>query len=458
MDARLRITFFCGICLGLALGMAAGQAWVWNRADFAHVAFHDRIDSGYPATPQIGGSTLPITIPAEGRSELTRIPSPGGAVVLNDPDSGDEPIHADALIEVPSSTSIPSEPVSPATLPSILPVEQAQSIADSTSSAPDRPQPESCRTQQAQATSPEASPRAASVPLDPEVVKMLKEELEGVSEQQREIWADALQGMSPADAAGIIVMWKKFGQANSGPDHLSAPPPLFRSSHPDAAPTPLQQSAPGQLLPLIPETGSPNREEELGARIAQHNEANRETCGYLEMIPVLKEVAFDPTNTTNHTQIVGFRLDIEPGRHVETGNPSHVSLQRGCFFAVKLPTGEEHYTRVGRLVLDAERRLCIDLGDRDLPITPELKLPEGTTRFHVQNGQLRVEVTGQEDPVEVGPLQVAEFFDASRLQPLGGSVYNATTASGKPNMVAAEPISQTLEYPSIEKHSTMAGR
>ncbi len=453
MNARLRLTFFCGTCLGLAVGFAVGHVSVWQRAASSRsmgLSFNEPIEPTYSASIGAGGVDLPALGPAPEIDAPSHVPVPGGAVVLNDPDLGDEPVHADALVEIPPACCAPA-----ASPPQALPIAQAKPLVNLATSTPVGLQPVPSHTQQAQAVSP------PPIPLDPEVVRILKDELEGVSEQQREVWADALQGMKPADAAGVILMWKRFGQNGPGPNglvpnHLSGPPPLFRSSHPDAAPIPLDAAsnlacAPG-VSPLAP-TGV----ADLGLRIEQHNQANQQTCGYLNMIPVLQETAFDASHGS-HVEIIGYRLDIEPGRHVETGNPAHVSVQRDCFFAVKLPTGEEQYTRVGRLVLDAERRLCVDLGDRDLPITPEVKLPEGATRFLARSGQLMIAVEGQGEPVTVGPLQVAEFFDASRLQPVGGCVYQATTASGKPKMVAAELIHQTLEYPRLENTSRVAGR
>ena len=228
---------------------------------------------------------------------------------------------------------------------------------------------------------------------------------------------------------------------------MLAPPPFFHSSHPEGALQRLSPLGPSDSLVRIPAAG----DNDLGHRIACHNEANRETCGYLELIPILKEVAFDPQSDSEHVQTVGYRLNTEPGRYVTTGNPAHVAVQRGGFFAVKLPTGEEQFTRVGRMVLDAQRRLCIDLGDCDLPLTPEIKLPEGATRFSVQSGQLNVEVDGQQEPTTVGPLQVVEFFDASRLSAVGGSLYRETIASGPPKPVVAELVMETLEFPAGER-------
>ena len=437
MDARLRLTFFCGSCLGLAVGFAAGHVSVWRYVDSSRslgLSLNDGGHPGFSASMGSAGFDLPAVLH---RPEPTvQTPMPGGAVVLNDPDLGDEPVHADALVEVPSFPDLAQSP-SP---PHSFPVSQAKPLAHPTSSTLLNSPPPSSSNRQAQAVSSDQAP------LDPEVAEMLRDELEGVSEQQREVWADALRGMSPGDAAGVILMWKKFGQKSAGADHLSSPPPSFDASHPEDAPARLRHLSP-----------HPTVGEDLGLKITQHNQANGGTCGYLEMVPVFQEVAFHQVEGSEHARIVGYRLKIQPGRLVETGNPAHVAVQRECFFAVKLATGEEQYTRVGRLVLDAERRLCIDLGDRDLPLSPEVKLPEGATRFTVQNGQLRVAVEGQEEPVAVGPLQVAEFFDASRLLPLGGSLYGATTASGKPKRVVAELVFQSLEYPLIEGVSLTAG-
>lgn len=435
MDARLRLTFFCGSCLGLAVGFAAGHVSVWRRGDSSRsVGLSSDEVRPLRDSASLGsvGFDFPAVLP---HPEATvRTPVPGGAVVLNDPDLGDEAVHADAWVELPTGP----DPIQPPSPPHSFPLSQAKPLTHPASSAPGNPRPTPTKNRQAQAVSSELAP------LDPEVVEMLRDELEGVSEQQREVWSEALRGMSPSDAAGVILMWKKFGQKAAGADHLSAPPPSFDASHPEAAPARLRHLSP-----------QPAVGEDLGLKIAQHNQANRETCGYLEMIPLFQEVAFDKIEDSAHVQIVGSRLKIQPGRLVETGNPAHVAVQRECFFAVKLPTGEEQYTRVGRLVLDAERRLCIDLGDRDLPISPEVILPEGATRFTVQNGQLQMAVEGQAEPTSVGPLQVAEFFDASRLLPLGGSLYGATTASGKPKRVAAELVFQTLEYPLIEGVSAL---
>lgn len=410
MDSRMRLTFACGTCLGLAVGFAAGHLSLWNRVP------RQTVQQSVP-TDLLGsdGFDLPAILP---QSELpASTPTPGGAVVLNDPDLGDEPVHADALIELPEIAG---------SAPSALSVDHAKPLSPSPST--------SQRTQQVQSLESE--------PLDPEVVNMLKEELQGVSEQQREVWAEALRGMTPEDATGVIFMWKKFGQTN--PTASSSPPPLFSSSHPDPAPLPSAQSLKDLLPPPADILEAPQPTDETG-QVEAHNRANAKTCGYVNLIPVQQELGLG--SESGHHEAAGYRLDIDSVEIQTTGNPAHVAVQNQGFLPVQLTTGETQYTRVGRLVLDSDRRICVDLGSRDLPLSPEVKLPEGGYQLVETNGKLSARVAGNSEPVELPVLQMAKFFDASRLKPEGGGLYSATTASGAAQLVPAELMFGALTFP-----------
>lgn len=447
MDPRWRLSFFCGACFGLAVGGAAGHLLVWNRYSPEPAALYSHAEPKYPFSSVVGVSDLLATLPVPEVTDIAGTPAPLGGVVLNDPDHIDETVHAEALVEAPMPAEISAPVTTAVTPPGNLAIEQAKPITESNDASPIISVADSTPPEKEHPKPEEASPSSALSKLDPEVVEMLKDELQGVSEQQREVWADALQGMSPADATGIIVMWKKFGQNGLGPGHLTVPPPLLRSNHPDAAPTPLQSTAPELSLLQTAPSKQVDQKLSLSARIAEHNANNAQTCGYLTLIPMFTELPFEGASTTGDAQIVGYRLRLDGNRPVKTFNPSHTSLQHGHFFRVKLPSGEEYFTRVGRLAKDAENRLCIDLGDRELPVSPEVRLPEGTSRPVVKEGQLKVIVTGQTEPVPVGPLQVAVFFDPTRLQPQGSCLYSATPASGQPMLVPAELTQETLEFP-----------
>lgn len=409
MDSRMRLTFACGTCLGLAVGFAAGHLSLWNRVPRQTV-------QRSLETELLGsdGFDLPAVLPQPDLTVST--PTPGGAVVLNDPDLGDEPVHADALVEMPEIS---------APAPSALTVDHARPL---------QPVPSTSRTQQVQSLESE--------PLDPEVVNMLKEELQGVSEQQREVWAEALRGMTPEDATGVIFMWKKFGQTNAAAS--SSPPPLFSSSHPDPAPLPSAQSL-KDLLPAAPAALEAPQASDEASRIEAHNRANANTCGYLNLIPVQQELGLG--SESGHQETTGYRLDLGSVEIRTTGNPAHVAVQNQGFLPVQLTTGEIQYTRVGRLVLDGERRICVDLGSRDLPLSPEVKLPEGGYQLVETNGKLSARIAGNSEPVELPVLRMARFFDASRLKPEGGGLYSGTTASGTAQLVPAELTFGALEFP-----------
>ena len=192
MDARLRLTFFCGTCLGLAVGFAGGHLALWRT-----VAPSQRSSGEMREGPSALRGVPPFDLSGSTplwSGDAAHTPSPGGGRVLNDPDLGDEPVHADALVEFPALAA----DLSQLNLPQRLPLPSAKYLHPA---SPLKPRFARTASSTDESTTSEAGP-----PLDPEVLKMLKDELQGVSEQQREVWADALQGMSPSDAAGVILM------------------------------------------------------------------------------------------------------------------------------------------------------------------------------------------------------------------------------------------------------------
>lgn len=448
MGWQNRIPFFCGTCLGLAVGFAAGHVTFWQP----ETRRSPSLQGMFAETPAVLGGMdglepLPDMLAESPALEGT--PVAGGAVVLNEPDHGEDPVHADAIVAVPSEqspTAIP--PVFVDTPPSHLrvagakPITALERVSDE-QTVVSEPVPETL--------SEESAPAKAT--LDPVVVELLGDELKDVTEQQREIWADALQGLPPGDAAGIIRMWKNFGDSSAHPMGAMSPPfpglsPRGSATPPAATPVlPPPRPLPSGLAPASTADDPRLVQSESWMRqIVRHNTANAETCGYLNMVPLRQELPLDPLSEVSSV-IIGYRLDIMPGRYVNTGNPSHVATQRQTFFAVRGPKGQDLYTRVGRLSLDVERRVCIDLGTEDLPLVPELKLPETVTRFSLLGDTIQVLEPGQSEPLSIGQLQVAEFFDATRLEPQGRSLYAATAASGLARMVPAELIQETLEYP-----------
>jgi Rod binding domain-containing protein len=168
MDTRLRLSFFCGACFGLAIGGVAGHLLVWNRTETTRVAFYDRLISQDLASKGVGGADLLVPLLEPEVTDIASIPAPQGGVVLNDPDQGDEPVHAEALVEVPAPTGA-------ATPPDNLAVEQAKPIAEIADQAPIASIADSAPAPKAEPQPTDAKPSADFSKLDPEVVKMLND-------------------------------------------------------------------------------------------------------------------------------------------------------------------------------------------------------------------------------------------------------------------------------------------
>ncbi len=290
MDSRMRLTFACGTCLGLAVGFAAGHLSLWNRVPRQTV-------QRSLETELLGsdGFDLPAVLPQPDLTVST--PTPGGAVVLNDPDLGDEPVHADALVEMPEI---------PASAPSALSVDHAKPL---------QPVPSTSRTQQVQSLESE--------PLDPEVVNMLKEELQGVSEQQREVWArsSARDDSRRRDRCDLHVEKVRPDECSSqqfAATSVQFQPPRTRSS--------ALSSVLKDLLPPAPAAAleAPRATDEA-SRIDAHNRANANTCGYLNLIPVQQELGLG--SESGHHEAAGYRLDLGSVEIRMTGNPAHVAVQ-----------------------------------------------------------------------------------------------------------------------------------
>ncbi len=94
--------------------------------------------------------------------------------------------------------------------------------------------------------------------------------------------------------------------------------------------------------------------------VASHNLANVNTTGFRQQLAMQRAVPFVadqglPTRVATVAATQG--SDLSGGPLAETGNPLHVALQGPGWFAVRLPNGEEAYTRAGEFAVNAENQL-----------------------------------------------------------------------------------------------------
>lgn len=113
-----------------------------------------------------------------------------------------------------------------------------------------------------------------------------------------------------------------------------------------------------------------------------------------------------------------------------TGNPLDMAIQGQGFFQVTLPTGEIAYTRAGDFHLDFQGNVVTADGNM---LTPNVTIPPNSLTVTVgTDGTVTVTTPGQQQPQQVGSVQLAIFPNPGGLNSIGSNMYLATGASGDP--------------------------
>ncbi|HQG43652.1 MAG: flagellar basal-body rod protein FlgG [Spirochaetes bacterium] len=122
---------------------------------------------------------------------------------------------------------------------------------------------------------------------------------------------------------------------------------------------------------------------------------------------------------------------FEQGSLQSTGNKMDIALEGEGFFKVQLYDGTIAYTRDGSFKVDSNRQIVTSNG---YLLEPPIVLPENfimETLSISQDGRVTVKVVGDDDPIEVGQLEIARFVNPAGLQNIGGNLYKTTPASGE---------------------------
>ncbi len=114
-----------------------------------------------------------------------------------------------------------------------------------------------------------------------------------------------------------------------------------------------------------------------------------------------------------------------------TGNKLDLALEGEGFFKVQLYDGTIAYTRDGSLKVDSNRQVVNSNG---YLMEPPIVLPENfimETLTISQDGRVTVKLVGENDPIEVGQLEIYRFVNPAGLSSIGGNLYKTTPASGE---------------------------
>ncbi|AEJ61692.1 flagellar basal-body rod protein FlgG [Spirochaeta thermophila DSM 6578] len=139
-----------------------------------------------------------------------------------------------------------------------------------------------------------------------------------------------------------------------------------------------------------------------------------------------------PTQVGHGVRVAASSKIFTQGALQHTDNVSDLAIQGEGFFRVLLYDGTYAYTRDGSFKIDSNGQLVTSNGYR---LIPEIVLPEGfiaDTLSVSEDGRVTVKVPGQDDPVEVGQIQIYRFVNPSGLLAVGDNLYKVTNASGDP--------------------------
>src|SRR5574344_1411712 len=120
-----------------------------------------------------------------------------------------------------------------------------------------------------------------------------------------------------------------------------------------------------------------------------------------------------------------------------TGVDTDIAIVGDGFFRVQQYDGSYQYTRDGSFKVDMNGQLVTSNG---LRVMPEIILPAGYdihTLSVSDDGRVSVRVAGQNDPTDVGQMELYRFPNAVGLEAAGDNLFKVTNASG--DAIASRP-------------------
>lgn len=116
------------------------------------------------------------------------------------------------------------------------------------------------------------------------------------------------------------------------------------------------------------------------------------------------------------------------GEFLHTQNDLDMAIEGGGFFQVIQPNGETAYSRAGAFKLDSEGRVVTSDG---FPMEPELNIPADTVAISIGiDGTMSVLLAGDNQPSEIGNIELAQFTNPAGLRSIGRNLYIPSASSG----------------------------
>jgi flagellar basal-body rod protein FlgG len=178
-----------------------------------------------------------------------------------------------------------------------------------------------------------------------------------------------------------------------------------------------------------------------------HNLANINTTGFKQRKTQFEDLLYQnirpagAANTANTEIPVGLQIGLgtkpvatqmifTQGDFAATDNPLDMVIEGQGFFQILLPNGQLAYTRCGSFHLNRDGSLVTSEGDL---LDPQITIPQEQVGIIVgSDGTVSVLEPDQNEPQQVGRIEIATFQNPAGLQSLGKNLFIPSQASGDP--------------------------
>ena len=138
---------------------------------------------------------------------------------------------------------------------------------------------------------------------------------------------------------------------------------------------------------------------------------------------------------------------FEQGSLQDTGNKFDLALTGEGFFKIQTYDGSMAYTRDGSFKIDSNRQILTSDG---YMLEPPIILPENflvETLTVSRDGRVTVKVPGDDEPIDMGQLELYRFVNPAGLRSIGQNLYKTTPASGEeiPGQPGMDGFGQTIQ-------------
>ena len=190
--------------------------------------------------------------------------------------------------------------------------------------------------------------------------------------------------------------------------------------------------------------------QQMNVEVISNNIANMNTTGFKRQRAEFQDMLYQTqrrvgsgTSSSDTVAASGIQVGAgvraagtyrisEQGSVTQTGNRYDLAIDGKGYFRVRLPSGQEGYTRAGSFQLSDQGELVTAEG---YTIEPGVAIPQGAIDVAITpTGEVQAKLDGQSAFQTVGQIDLATFPNEAGLEAIGGNIVLESAASGAPNI------------------------